>query len=95
MNKIILIALLSSMCFALPPKKIEDMTCMELLSEIKTLEKYKTEQERGNYQELERIAAALVTHTLHFGNFRQDGEKISVKKEIELIKAKLPNCKPY
>jgi len=95
MRKIILIALLSSLCFALEPKRIEDMSCVELLDEIKTLEKYKAEQERGNYQEMERIAAVLITHTLHFGDFRQDGEKISVKKEIELIKAKLPNCKPY
>lgn len=95
MNKILLIALLSSLCFALEPKKIEDMTCVELLDEIKTLERYKAEQERGNYQELERIAAALITHTVHFGDFRYDKDKISVKKEIELIKAKLPNCKPY
>jgi hypothetical protein len=94
-KKILLLTLAVSACFALPPKKIEDMTCMELLDEIKTMERYKAEQERGNYQELERIAAVLITHTLHVGDFRSDGHKIDIKSEIKNLRAKLPNCKSY
>lgn len=96
MRKIILIALLSSLCFALEPKKIEDMTCVELLDEIKILQKLKESESTGNYEGVERVALAALAHTVYLGDRRYDaGGHIDVRKDIAKLKAKLPDCKPY
>lgn len=95
MIKLILITLTASLCFALEPKSIDDMSCIELLDAIKALEKIKERETSGNYEVLERVALAALAKTVYFGDRRHDGEKINVKKEIALLKSKLPDCKPY
>lgn len=92
---IFLIPLISINLMALEPKNIDDMSCIELLDSIKALEKIKERETSGNYEVLERIALAALTQTVYFGDRRHDGEKINVKKEIALLKSKLPNCKPF
>ena len=95
MHKILLIAAMSSLCFALEPKKVEDMSCMELLDSIKVLQKLKESEQTTTYEGVERVAAALLTRTVYFGDRRSRGDYIDVKDEILKLKAKLPDCKPY
>lgn len=95
MKKILFIILSTSLCYALVPKKVEDMSCIELLDAIKTLEKLKESEMNRNYEGAERIALVVLAGTVYFGDRRSEGEYIDVRKEIARLKAKLPDCKPY
>lgn len=95
MKKLIMIVAISSLCFALEPKKIEDMSCMELLDAIKELQDLKAREQTTTYEGVERVAVALLTRTVYLGDRRHRGDYIDVKQEIAALKDRLPDCKPY
>ncbi|MDT8338555.1 MAG: hypothetical protein RQ763_05095 [Sulfurimonas sp.] len=95
MNKIISIMLIVSACFALQPKPIENMSCIELLDAISALEKLRAAEANGNHETAEKITLALLARTVYFGNRRDNGKYINVEQEMAKLKALLPNCKPY
>lgn len=92
---ILLIAIITTLCHALEPKKIEDMSCMELIDTMKALKELKASEQTKTYEGAERIAVALLTRTVYLGDRRHRGEYIDVDKEIAVVKSKIPTCKPY